>query len=160
MRAFSSCGKRRLLFTAVRGISLRWLLLLPSRLQVCGLQQLQLEGARVQARQLWPPGLVARGTWTLPRLGIEPGSPALAGRFLSTRPPGKSESHFLKFVSHGINVSTHVVDVMSINERMKDVAFHQLLFVQLSPMFRLAQLEPGGQRSITACTAVGGQGLM
>ena len=116
-------------------------------------------GAGGRPQQLWHTGL-AGGTWTLPRLGIEPGSPALAGRFLSTTPPGKSESHFLKFVSHGINVSTHVVDVMSINERMKDVAFHQLLFVQLSPMFRLAQLEPGGQRSITACTAVGGQGLM
>ena len=114
-------------------------------------------GGRPQ--QLWHTGR-AGGTWTLPRLGIKPGFPALAGRVLSTTPPGKSESHFLKFVSDGINVSTHVVDVMSINERMKEVAFHQLLFVQLSPTFRLAQLEPGGQRSITACTAVGGHGLM
>ena len=31
-----------------------------------------------------------RSMWNLPRSGIEPGSPALAGGFLTTRPPGKS----------------------------------------------------------------------
>ena len=30
------------------------------------------------------------GMWDLPRSGIEPVSPALAGGFLSTAPPGKS----------------------------------------------------------------------
>ena len=30
------------------------------------------------------------GMWYLPRTGIEPVSPALAGGFLSTAPPGKS----------------------------------------------------------------------
>ena len=40
--------------------------------------------------------VVARGLscpmamWDLPGLGIEPVSPALAGRFLTTGPPGKS----------------------------------------------------------------------
>ena len=29
------------------------------------------------------------GTWDLPRPGIEPASPALAGRFFTTEPPGK-----------------------------------------------------------------------
>ena len=29
------------------------------------------------------------GMWNLPRVGIEPVSPALAGRFLTTGPPGK-----------------------------------------------------------------------
>ena len=29
------------------------------------------------------------GMWNLPRAGIEPMSPALAGRFLTTGPPGK-----------------------------------------------------------------------
>ena len=29
------------------------------------------------------------GNWDLPKLGIEPLSPALAGRFFSTEPPGK-----------------------------------------------------------------------
>ena len=30
------------------------------------------------------------GTWNLPAKGVEPVSPALAGRFLITGPPGKS----------------------------------------------------------------------
>ena len=30
------------------------------------------------------------GVWDLPRLGIEPMSPALAGEFLTAGPPGKS----------------------------------------------------------------------
>ena len=36
-------------------------------------------------------GLSCCGTWDLPGPGIEPVSPALAGRFLSTLPPGKSQ---------------------------------------------------------------------
>ena len=32
------------------------------------------------------------GTWDLPGPGIEPVSPALAGRFLTTAPPGRSQS--------------------------------------------------------------------
>ena len=39
---------------------------------------------------LWCLGLVARGVWGLPRPGIEPVSPALAGGFLITGSPGKS----------------------------------------------------------------------
>ena len=35
---------------------------------------------------------VPRGMWNLPGPGIEPMSPALAGRFLSTAPPGKSHT--------------------------------------------------------------------
>ena len=35
-------------------------------------------------------GLSCYGTWDLPGPGIEPVSPALAGGFLSTVPPGKS----------------------------------------------------------------------
>ena len=34
-------------------------------------------------------GTVALGLWDLPRPGIEPVSPALQGRFLTTGPPGK-----------------------------------------------------------------------
>ena len=35
------------------------------------------------------------GLWDLPRLGIKPVSPALAGGFLTTGPPGKSKFVFL-----------------------------------------------------------------
>ena len=33
-----------------------------------------------------------RGMWDLPRPGLEPVSPALAGRFSTTAPPGKPEA--------------------------------------------------------------------
>ena len=38
------------------------------------------------------------GIWNLPRPGIEPVSPALSGRFLTTGPPGKSSSFYLILV--------------------------------------------------------------
>ena len=38
--------------------------------------------------------------WDLPGLGIEPMSPALAGRFLSAEPPGKSLPIFLEGMPH------------------------------------------------------------
>ena len=37
-------------------------------------------------------GYLPRGMWDLPGSGIEPMSPALQGRFLTTRPPGKPKS--------------------------------------------------------------------
>ena len=36
--------------------------------------------------------------WDLPGPGLEPVSPALAGGFLTTAPPGKPENIFLKIV--------------------------------------------------------------
>ena len=35
------------------------------------------------------------GTWDLPGPGLKPVSPALAGRFLTTAPPGKSPEEYL-----------------------------------------------------------------
>ena len=40
-----------------------------------------------------------RGMWDLPGPGIEPVSPALAGGFLTTTPPGKSSAPILGSVS-------------------------------------------------------------
>ena len=37
--------------------------------------------------------------WDLPRPGLEPVSPALAGRFSTTVPPGKPQDYFLKKAS-------------------------------------------------------------
>ena len=95
------------------GFSLWWLLLLPSTgsrhtgfsvcstephqlwsvgPRVCGLPQLQLAGSRAQAQQLWHLGLAAHSMCNLLGPRIKPMSPALAGRFLSTMPPGKSFS--------------------------------------------------------------------
>ena len=77
-RAFSSCGKRGPLFIAVRGpLTIAASLVAEHRLQA---RRLSSCGSRAQ---------LLRGMWDLPRPGLEPMSPALAGRFSSTAPPGK-----------------------------------------------------------------------
>ena len=59
------------------GLSLSWPLLVEHRLQT---RRLRNCGSRAQ---------LLRGTWDLPRPGLEPVSPALAGRLSTTVPPGK-----------------------------------------------------------------------
>ena len=77
-RAFSSCGKWGPLFIAVRGpLTIAASLLVEHRLQT---RRLGNCGSRAQ---------LLRGIWDLPRPGLEPVSPALAGRFSTTAPPGK-----------------------------------------------------------------------
>ena len=77
-RAFSSCGKRGPLFIAVRGpLTIAASLVAEHRLQTHRLSNC---GSRAQP---------FRGTWDLPRPGLEPMSPALAGRLPTTAPPGK-----------------------------------------------------------------------
>ena len=77
-RAFSSCGKWGPLFIAVRGpLTIAASLVAAHRLQT---RRLSNYGSRAQ---------LLRGTWDLPRPGLEPVSPALAGRFSTTVPPGK-----------------------------------------------------------------------
>ena len=77
-RAFSSCGERGPLFITVRG---------PLTIAAS-----PVAGHRLQTRRLSSCGSRAqllRGTWDLPRPGLEPVSSALAGRFSTTAPPGK-----------------------------------------------------------------------
>ena len=62
--------------------------------RVCWLQWLQHVDSAVVAHGLSCP----HGTWNLPRPGIEPVSPTLAGGFLTTRPPGKHKVGFLTFL--------------------------------------------------------------
>ena len=66
------------------GFSLRWLLLWRVGFSSCGTQAVERKlsscGARAQ---------LLCSMWDLPRPGLEPMSPALAGRFLTTAPPGK-----------------------------------------------------------------------
>ena len=77
-RAFSSCGKRGPLLIAVRGpLTIAASPVAEHRLQT---RRLSNCGSRAQ---------LLRGMWDLPRPGIEPVSPALAGRFSTTVPPGK-----------------------------------------------------------------------
>ena len=81
-RAFSSCSKRGPLFIAVRGpLTIAASLVAEHRLQT---RRLSNCGSRDQ---------LLRGTWDPPRPGLEPVSPALAGRLSTTAPPGKPECY-------------------------------------------------------------------
>ena len=78
VRAFSSCGEWGPLFIAVRGpLTIAASLVAEHRLQMLRLSSC---GSRAQ---------LLCGMWDLPRPGLEPVSPALAGRFSTTAPPGK-----------------------------------------------------------------------
>ena len=98
VRAFCSCCERGLLFVAVRGL----LIAVASRhraralgaqasvvvargLSSCGSRALECGLSSCGARP-W----LLRGMWDLRGPGLKPVSPALAGRFLTTAPPGKS----------------------------------------------------------------------
>ena len=77
----SSCGKWGPLFIAVRGpLTIAASLVAEHRLQM---RRLSRCGSRAQ---------LLRGMWDLPRPGLEPVSPALAGRFSTTAPPGKPQN--------------------------------------------------------------------
>ena len=83
----SSYGKWGTLFIAVRGpLTIAASLVAEHRLQM---RRLSNCGSRAQ---------LLRGMWDLPRPGIEPVSPALAGRFSTTAPPGKPHIGFFKNV--------------------------------------------------------------
>ena len=83
-RAFSSCGKRGPLFIAARGLlTIAASLVAEHRLQTRRLSDC---GSRAQ---------LLCGMWDFPRPGLEPVSPALAGRLSSTAPPGKPLPAFL-----------------------------------------------------------------
>ena len=80
-RASSSCGKRGPLFIAVRGpLTLATSPVAAHRLQT---RRLSNYGSRAQ---------LLCGMWDLPRPGLEPVSPASAGRLSTTAPPGKPYS--------------------------------------------------------------------
>ena len=77
-RASSSCGKWGPLFIVVRGpLTIAASLTVEHRLQT---RRLSNCGSRAQ---------LLHGKWDPPRPGLEPVSPALAGRFPTTAPPGK-----------------------------------------------------------------------
>ena len=85
-RAFSSCGKRGPLLIAVRGpLTIAASLVAEHRLQT---RRLSNRGSRAQ---------LLRGTWDPPRPGLEPVSPALAGRLSTTAPPGKPWTLYFLF---------------------------------------------------------------
>ena len=86
-RAFSNCGRWGPLFIAVRGpLIIATSLVAEHRLQT---RRLSNCGSRAQ---------LLRGMWDLPRPGLVPVSPALAGRLPTTAPPGKPELCFLGLI--------------------------------------------------------------
>ena len=87
-RAFSSCSKRWPLFIAVRGPLTIAASLVEHRLQT---RRLSNCGSRAQ---------LLRSMWDLPRPGLEPASPALAGRLSTTAPPGKPGWYILSHSVH------------------------------------------------------------
>ena len=83
-RAFFSCGKRGPLFIVAHGpLTIAASLVAEHRLQT---RRLSSCGSRAQ---------LLHGMWDPPRPGLEPVSPALAGRFSATAPPGKPLFQFL-----------------------------------------------------------------
>ena len=77
-RAFSSCDEQGPLFIAVHGpLTIAAFLVVEHRLQT----------RRLSSCGSW--AYLLRGMWDLPRPGLKPVSPALAGRFSTTVPPGK-----------------------------------------------------------------------
>ena len=82
-RAFSSCGKWGPLFIAVhRPLTIAASLVAEHRFQT---RRLSSCGSRAQS---------LRGMWDLPRPGLEPVSPALAGRLSTTAPPGRPSVNY------------------------------------------------------------------
>ena len=77
-RAFSSCSKWGPLFIAVCG---------PLTIAASLVAEHRLQTHRLSSCGSW--AQLLRGMWDLPRPGLKPVSPALAGRFSTTAPPGK-----------------------------------------------------------------------
>ena len=82
-RAFSSCGEQGPLFIAVRG---------PLTVMASLVAEHRLQTHRLSSCGSWAQLLC--GMWDLPRPGLEPMSPALAGGFSTTAPPGEPESFY------------------------------------------------------------------
>ena len=81
--AYSSCGKQRLLSSCDTSASL-----------CSSFSHRRARSPECTGSVAWRASLVLlHDTWNLPRTGMEPMSPALAGRFLTTGPPGKSETY-------------------------------------------------------------------
>ena len=141
------------------GFSLWWLLLLQSSgsrhtgFSSCGTraQQLWVAGSRVQAQQLWHMALVTPrhvgSSWTrAPTM-----SPALAGGFLTTAPPGKSSGSlfnpikqtiiFLLFYTNSVCLDLMRVDqfLFSLFFLVSDISFEvisgvRFTFLEVQPL--------------------------
>ena len=116
-RAFSNCGKRGPLFTVVRGpLTIAASLVAEHRLQT---RRLSNCGSRAQ---------LLRGMRDLPRPGLEPMSPALAGRFSTTAPPGKP---------HTLTLFKEIQRVLCFPSNLSSVLCCNLSQVSKRPLYSL-----------------------
>ena len=113
-RAFPSCGKWGPLFIAVRG---------PLTIAASPVAEHRLQTRRLSNCGSWAQSL--RGMWDLPRPGLEPVSPALAGRLPTTAPPGKPSNFIL----------LHVAVQFSQHHLLKRLSFLHCIF--LPPLSKL-----------------------
>ena len=136
-RAFSSCGKRGPLSIAVRG---------PLLIAVRGpftIAAPPAAGHRLQTRRLSNCGSRAqplRGMRDPPRPGLEPVSPALAGRFSTTAPPGKPGNLFLK----AQNVNDNIVIIKKVEATQYSPAMGVRLSQGLSTQWKMTKLSHDG----------------
>ena len=111
-RAFSSCSKRGPLFIAVRGP----LTIVASLVAEHRLQTRRLSNCGSRAQPLC-------GMRDLPRPGLEPVSPALAGRFSTTAPPGTPPLiliYIAKLLSYQQYVKVPVSHILAITDCKKN----------------------------------------
>ena len=122
-RAFSSCGEPGLLFIAVHGL----LNVVSSLVAEHGLQRVRasvdaacvLSSCSTWLSSCGTQAQLLHGMWYLPRPGLEPASPVLAGRFLTTTPPGKPRGAFLyESILYGKHQARHFIHIISFNSIM------------------------------------------
>ena len=75
-----------------RALGARASVFVAHRLSSCGSRSLEFRLSSCGARAYF-----LRGMWDLPGPGIQPVSPALAGGFATTAPPGKPQEYSLKW---------------------------------------------------------------
>ena len=84
-------------------------------------------GAQAQTRRLSNCGSRAQllqGTWDLPRPGLEPMSPALAGRLSTTAPPGKPSFFFYGGVVYHCIYVPHLYPFIPLYIRTTSLSIH------------------------------------
>ena len=128
-RAFSSCGEWGPLFIAVRG---------PLTVAASLVAEHRLQTRRLSSCGSW--ALLLCGMWNLPRPGLEPMFPALAGRLSTTAPPGKPR--FSKLLNTEYVLLVNLGETFFQNKEEEEAAPHS------QEQVSWASHQPGLQRGV------------